>query len=346
MARRRMIDPSIWANEDIALLTDRQFRIYVWAFSSADDQGRLRLPWATIASAIYPAGGVTSQEVRDDIEELGRRGQVILYTDGGRDYLAHPNWAEWQKMNRPTPSKLPAPQDCEQYLSRENGGLTNNSVSTHEQLSESSVSNHEHITNNSVSTHKNGARIERKGSRTRRELEYGAYERATSKNSSGDEPTGEPQSPRETADLATTSDVVSPRSAAVKAVVDGIRESSEDLYGPWESSIVGKETTATYGLIDKAKQRAAKMGQADQWPELLQYIWEHFTSLRMIDDFWAGQPPLPSALNAKGIYPRVINSLMQAGDRSARARASPEDDPEYADSEYARLRREASRAAG
>ena len=74
----------------------------------------------------------------------------------------------------------------------------------------------------------------------------------------------------------------------------------------------GKEGKAIYGLIKKAKGRSP-----DNPTDLLREMTHRFWKLRCTDDkFWKGQPFLPSALNASGIWDRVLET-MRNEERSA-----------------------------
>lgn len=113
MARKRMIDPSIWSDEGMADLTPRQQLLYVGLFSNADDEGRLKGSPAAVAlmlPTIYQ--GVPRDDVGTDIDAvLASMTRLVRYVVDGRVYLAFGNYARWQKIDRPTPSELPAPPD-------------------------------------------------------------------------------------------------------------------------------------------------------------------------------------------------------------------------------------------
>jgi len=69
----------------------------------------------------------------------------------------------------------------------------------------------------------------------------------------------------------------------------------------------GKEGKAIKGLITKARARAP-----DKQTEFLAGIIRQFKSMRQNGDkFWGGQPFLPSALNASGIFDRVLSAAQK-----------------------------------
>lgn len=114
MARKRMIDPSIWTDEGMADLTPRQQLLYIGMFSNADDDGRLKGSPAAI-SLMLPTlySGVAKDDVEDDIAQVcAAMRKLSRYSVDGRDYLAFENFRTWQRVDKPTPSILPAPPEA------------------------------------------------------------------------------------------------------------------------------------------------------------------------------------------------------------------------------------------
>ena len=54
MARKRMIDPSIWINEDFGTLTNLAKLVFIGLFSIADDEGRGKASPAYIKAVLFP----------------------------------------------------------------------------------------------------------------------------------------------------------------------------------------------------------------------------------------------------------------------------------------------------
>jgi hypothetical protein len=106
-----MIDPSLWQDEGMAELTPRQQLLYVGMFSNADDDGRLKGS-ASAIRLILPTlfVGCALDDIDRDIDAvlLAFR-QLIRYEACGRVYIAFRNYRKWQKIERPSPSVLPAP---------------------------------------------------------------------------------------------------------------------------------------------------------------------------------------------------------------------------------------------
>lgn len=109
MARRRMIDPGIWDSEQVQSLSCRQFKVYVYAFSMADDEGRLKLSWPLMPARVHPVSEEDRRHFREDVAYLQAIGLVEVYAVNGCDYLMHPNWHKFQKLDHPSKYSHPAP---------------------------------------------------------------------------------------------------------------------------------------------------------------------------------------------------------------------------------------------
>src|SRR4051812_17479704 len=111
MARKRMIDPSIWTDEGMAELTPRQQLLYIGLLSNADDDGRIRGSPSSIRlvlPTVYAA--VDLGEVAADLAQVLRTmRQLVAYEHAGRAYLAFRNYHHWQKIDHAMPSHLPPP---------------------------------------------------------------------------------------------------------------------------------------------------------------------------------------------------------------------------------------------
>lgn len=118
MARKRMIDPSIWTDEGMALLSDRQRLLYIGLFSNADDHGKLSgsaLAIQMMLPVVYI--GCSRDEVEQDLAALTAvMRQVVRYEVDGRLYICIRNWHEWQKVPKPQDSSIPDPPEDEREL--------------------------------------------------------------------------------------------------------------------------------------------------------------------------------------------------------------------------------------
>lgn len=141
MARRRMIDPSIWDDEHVGKLSSDAFRVFMACISNADDEGKLEAGASRVCRLTF---SYDREKTDADVEKLlceiadGLR-SFQRYAVNGREYVKLLKWRDYQSINRPTPSKLPEPTGTD------NGRVSHTSSTNHAQISEQSVSNHAHL---------------------------------------------------------------------------------------------------------------------------------------------------------------------------------------------------------
>ena len=110
MARKRMISPEIWESQNFSLLSDLGKLVFISLFSHADDEGRGRADTGYIKSMTFPYDDNRRvADVKNALSEIARRMSVQFYSVDGSDYYFMTSWERWQKIDRPTKSKLPPP---------------------------------------------------------------------------------------------------------------------------------------------------------------------------------------------------------------------------------------------
>ena len=109
MARKRMIDPSIWTNEKIGECSFLERLLYIGLISQADDSGRGKANTKWLKAVLFPYDDTEPGEITAGLMNLSRQGLILLYSADGCQYYALPTWHRWQVINKPTPSKIPAP---------------------------------------------------------------------------------------------------------------------------------------------------------------------------------------------------------------------------------------------
>jgi hypothetical protein len=108
MARKRVIDPEFWSDEEIGhwSFQARLFYIGIWNFS--DDEGRFKAHDSLLKSQIFP------YDNKIDIirlkQEVAKKVQWYVYD--GQSYGFTRNFMKHQRIDRPSQSKLPAPPAC------------------------------------------------------------------------------------------------------------------------------------------------------------------------------------------------------------------------------------------
>ena len=108
MARKRMIDPNIWQSEDFSKLSTLGKLVFIGLFSLADDEGRGRSNPVYLKSTLFPyEEGIRSADIDKTLSEISSNMSVIFYSYDGSSYYSLYNWNTWQKIDRPTESKIP-----------------------------------------------------------------------------------------------------------------------------------------------------------------------------------------------------------------------------------------------
>lgn len=111
MPRIRTIKPEFWSDEVVADLTPWARLLFIGTWNLADDEARLRWTPDYLNASLFMYDRHTTAKVQTFMTELENHGLVIAYTGGkSQQRLAYiPSFLKHQKINRPNPSKLPAP---------------------------------------------------------------------------------------------------------------------------------------------------------------------------------------------------------------------------------------------
>lgn len=112
MSRIRTVKPEFWTDDLIGSLSRDARLLFIGSWNLADDEGRLRWSAPYLKGAVFPFDDdVLLPEVEIMMVALQDAGLVIPYV-GGRSQQRLGfirNFAKHQRINRPQPSKLPAP---------------------------------------------------------------------------------------------------------------------------------------------------------------------------------------------------------------------------------------------
>lgn len=143
MARIRSIKPDAFHSDTLSQVPRGVRWTFAGLWTYCDDEGRGRHDIRLIKAALYPLDDtVTLDILATDLDDLERVGCICTYDIGGRRFLHVPGW-EHQKINRPTPSKLP---ECPTPL-------TEHSVSPHGMGSEQSLGRSDGVSPYSLNPH-------------------------------------------------------------------------------------------------------------------------------------------------------------------------------------------------
>lgn len=106
MARKRMIDPDFWIDEEIAQLPFEGRLLYIGLWNFADDQGVIPYKPNQIRAQIFPYD--SDVDVRALLDMLIDMGKLAAYEVKGASYLHIRNFMRHQSVKKPS-IKYPAP---------------------------------------------------------------------------------------------------------------------------------------------------------------------------------------------------------------------------------------------
>ena len=110
MARKRMVDPHIWESFSFAELSDLAKILFISLISHADDEGRGIAGAAYIRNMTFPHDETRRvAEVQKALSEIALHTSTQFYQVDGREYYCLLNWTDYQKVDKPSKSKLPPP---------------------------------------------------------------------------------------------------------------------------------------------------------------------------------------------------------------------------------------------
>lgn len=108
MSRIRTIKPEFVQSETVGALSRDARLLFIQLWTICDDSGRARAASRMLASLLYPYDDDAPKLLGKWLAELERAGCIRLYEVDGSKYLDIPNWLKHQRIDRPSPSRLPA----------------------------------------------------------------------------------------------------------------------------------------------------------------------------------------------------------------------------------------------
>lgn len=113
MARIRSIKPEFWTDETMAEISRDARLLFLGLLNHVDDEGRCVDNPRLVKAAVFPLDDdITPEIVRRLLDELSTKARLVLYEASQRRFLQVSNFRKHQKIDRPQPSRLPAPDDC------------------------------------------------------------------------------------------------------------------------------------------------------------------------------------------------------------------------------------------
>lgn len=107
MGRIRTIKPEFPQSESMGRVSRDARLTFIQLWTLADDEGRLRGNSRMLASLLFPYDEDAQERIDSWLGELEREGCIARYLVAGDAYLQLVNWAKHQRVDRPSPSKIP-----------------------------------------------------------------------------------------------------------------------------------------------------------------------------------------------------------------------------------------------
>ena len=108
MARIRSIKPEFWTSESIGRLSRDSRLLFIALWNLADDSGRIRGSLAYLSGAAFPYDDDARGLIGGWLDQLEREKMIRRYRGpDGNSYIDIPKWREHQKIDKPSPSKIP-----------------------------------------------------------------------------------------------------------------------------------------------------------------------------------------------------------------------------------------------
>ena len=111
MARIRTIKPEFPQSESMGRVSREARLCFIMIWTICDDAGRVRGNSRMLASLLYPYDDDAGRLIDGWLGELEREGCVERYQVGTDTYIRSVNWLKHQKIDKPSPSRLPSPDE-------------------------------------------------------------------------------------------------------------------------------------------------------------------------------------------------------------------------------------------
>lgn len=107
MARIRTIKPEFPHSESMGRVSRESRLCFILLWTIADDSGRLRGNSRMLASLLYPYDDDAKNKIDSWLSQLSSEGCIVRYEFEGTSYIQIQNWSSHQKIDKPSPSKIP-----------------------------------------------------------------------------------------------------------------------------------------------------------------------------------------------------------------------------------------------
>ena len=108
MARIRTIKPEFPHSESMGRVSRESRLCFILLWTIADDAGRLRGNSRMLSSLLYPYDDDAKNKIDTWLTQLCTEGCIARYDAEGTSYIQVMKWADHQKIDKPSASRLPA----------------------------------------------------------------------------------------------------------------------------------------------------------------------------------------------------------------------------------------------
>jgi hypothetical protein len=117
MGRIRTIKPEFPHSESMGRVSRDARLTFILLWTLSDDSGRLRGSSRMLASLLFPYDDDAKDHIDAWLSELERESCIARYMIAGTSYLQVCNWSKHQKIDKPSGSKIPPPEEGSRILS-------------------------------------------------------------------------------------------------------------------------------------------------------------------------------------------------------------------------------------
>jgi hypothetical protein len=106
MARKRIIDPDFYLDEDLASCGFAVKLFYIGTWNFADDYGVIEDSNLRLKAQIFPYDTIDVSQLRDKLVEIGK---LVPFEAEGRKWLFVKNFLKYQRVDKPSNKRNPKP---------------------------------------------------------------------------------------------------------------------------------------------------------------------------------------------------------------------------------------------
>jgi hypothetical protein len=126
MARKRMIDPNFWSDDKIIELEPMQRLLFIGMWNFSDDSGVLKNSPKQLKAQIFPADNITPGKITEWLMNIHGIGLILFNED--KTLIQIKGWSNYQKINRPQPSKYVFKKAISEHSVNVHGTITPNRI--------------------------------------------------------------------------------------------------------------------------------------------------------------------------------------------------------------------------